>query len=88
MIGSIGFPEFILIFVIVLLVVGPNKLPQFAKFLGKSLRLFKDTLNETKKSIREELDKADITEDFKDLKEVSKDFKDLRNINILDDDKK
>ena len=87
MIGSIGFPEFVLIFVIVLLVVGPKKLPQFAKFLGKSLRLFKDTVNETKKSIKNELDKANISDDFKDLKEVGKEIKDLKNINLLDDDK-
>jgi|GEM_PF-933184 len=83
MIGSIGFPEFIMIFVVALLVIGPKKLPQFAKFLGKSLRVFKDTVNETKKSIKDELDKADITGDIQNL---NKDIKDLRNLRISDDE--
>ena len=83
MIGSIGFPEFIMIFVVALLVIGPKKLPQFAKFLGKSLRVFKDTVTETKKSIKDELDKADITGDIQNL---NKDIKDLRNLRISDDE--
>lgn len=83
MIGSIGFPEFIMIFVVALLVIGPKKLPTFAKFLGKSLRMFKDTINDTKKTIKEELDQADISGDLKNL---DRDIKDLRNLHLDDDD--
>ena len=45
MFGSIGFPELILIFIVVLLVFGPNKLPEFAKLLGKTLREFRSTID-------------------------------------------
>ncbi len=37
----IGLPELILIFLIVLLLFGANRLPDIAKALGKSIREFK-----------------------------------------------
>ena len=37
MLGSIGMPELILIFVVALLVFGPKKLPEIGKSLGKGL---------------------------------------------------
>ena len=88
MIGSIGFPEMILIFFVVLLVIGPKKLPQFAKMMGKSLRIFKDTIEDTKKSIKQELDNADLTKDLEDIKDMGKEIRDLKNIDLLDNDKK
>lgn len=83
MIGSVGFPEFMLIFVVVLLVMGPKKLPGFARFLGRTLRMFKDTVNDTKRSLKEELDKADLSDDIRDL---NRDIKDLRDIKLMDDE--
>lgn len=41
---GLGFPELIVILVIALLVFGPGKLPDLGKFLGKSLRDFRDAL--------------------------------------------
>jgi sec-independent protein translocase protein TatA len=41
MLGSIGMPELILIFVVALLVFGPKKLPEIGKSLGKGLAEFK-----------------------------------------------
>ena len=37
----IGLPELLLIFLIVLLLFGANRLPEIAKALGKSIREFK-----------------------------------------------
>ena len=39
--GNIGFPELVLILVIILLLFGANKLPGIARALGKSVQEFK-----------------------------------------------
>ncbi len=44
--GSIGVPELILIFVIVLLIFGGKKIPELARGLGAGIRSFKDALHE------------------------------------------
>ena len=41
MLGSIGMPELIIIFVIALIIFGPRKLPELGRSLGKSLAEFK-----------------------------------------------
>jgi sec-independent protein translocase protein TatA len=41
----IGFPEMLVILVIGLLVLGPKKLPEAGKSLGKGMREFKDSLS-------------------------------------------
>ena len=38
---GIGMPEFILIAVIALVVIGPQKLPELARALGRGIRQFK-----------------------------------------------
>lgn len=43
--GGIGAPELIVILVIALLVLGPKKLPEVGKSLGKGMREFKDSLS-------------------------------------------
>lgn len=80
MFGSIGFPEIIMIFIVVLLVFGPKKLPEIAKMMGKTIRDFKRTVNDAKATIEEEFDKADITKDIKDLKDnidITQDLKEM-----------
>lgn len=42
---GIGWTEILLILVVALLVLGPSKLPDIAKGLGKGLRDFKRALN-------------------------------------------
>lgn len=51
---GIGLPEMIVIFVVALLVVGPEKLPDLARSLAKGLFELKKTLNEVKGSFAEE----------------------------------
>ncbi len=64
---GIGMPELILIFLIALIVVGPSKLPDLAKALGKGIAEFKRAANEVKES----LDLDDTLGDFKkEVKEV------------------
>jgi TatA/E family protein of Tat protein translocase len=77
MFGSIGFPELIMIFMVVLLVFGPKKLPEFAKLLGKTIREFRSTVDEAKAAIEDEIYKDGMTAQLKD---ISKDVKDALNI--------
>ena len=59
--GSIGMPELIVIFLVVLLLFGSKRLPELAKGLGKGMREFKKATRE----LRDELDVSEIEQDFK-----------------------
>jgi sec-independent protein translocase protein TatA len=51
---GIGMPELIIIMVIALIVIGPHKLPDLAKSLGKGLAEFKKASEDFQQNIREE----------------------------------
>jgi TatA/E family protein of Tat protein translocase len=53
--GSVGFPELLIIFTIALIVFGPRKLPELGKSLGKSIAEFKRASNELKNTLDEEI---------------------------------
>ena len=55
MLGSLGMPELIVIFVIALIIFGPRKLPELGKSLGKSIAEFKRASNELKSTLEEEI---------------------------------
>ena len=42
---NIGFPELIIVLVIALIVLGPKKLPDVGRSLGKGMREFKDSIS-------------------------------------------
>jgi len=71
-----------LIFIVVLLVFGPKKLPEFAKLLGKTIREFRSTVDEAKAAIEDEIYKEGMTTQLKD---IGKDIKDALNIYGVDD---
>jgi TatA/E family protein of Tat protein translocase len=68
MFGSIGFPELLLIFIVVLLVFGPKKLPEFAKLLGKAVHDFRATVDAAKSAIQDEIDKEGLADPIKDIR--------------------
>jgi sec-independent protein translocase protein TatA len=43
--GSVGPMELIIVLVIALIVLGPKKLPEVGRSVGKGMREFKDSLN-------------------------------------------
>ena len=78
---GIGMPEMLLIIAIALVVIGPKKLPDLAKSLGRAMREFKKATNEFKETIQiddelTEVKKAfdDINEDVKQAIDVKPDF--------------
>ena len=55
MLGSIGMPELIVIFIIALIIFGPRKLPELGRSLGKGINEFKRASNELKSTFEEEV---------------------------------
>ena len=63
---GIGMPELIIILVIALIVIGPKKLPDLAKALGKGMSEFKKATQEIKESLNVEEDFREVKEDLID----------------------
>lgn len=53
---GIGLPELILILVVALLVVGPKKLPELARSLGKALHDMRSMTEDVKQSLTGDID--------------------------------
>jgi TatA/E family protein of Tat protein translocase len=60
---GIGMPEMILILAIALVVIGPKKLPDLARSLGKAMQEFRRATNELKETIS-------IDDDFRGAKDT------------------
>ena len=56
--GSIGWPEMLLILVLVLLFFGPRRLPEIAEAMGKSIRKFKSATQDASREVRREIEYA------------------------------
>ena len=59
---GIGMPELIIILVIALIVIGPSKLPDLARALGKGMSEFRKATQEIKESL-------DVDQELKEAKE-------------------
>jgi TatA/E family protein of Tat protein translocase len=70
---GIGMPELLLILAIALIVIGPKKLPDLAKSLGRAMREFKKATNEFKETLQIDEDMTDVKKAFDGL---GKDIKD------------
>jgi len=67
---GIGMPELVIILVIALIVIGPQKLPDLAKSLGKGLAEFKKATDDFKQSIDTETRSAEEKEHLARLAEA------------------
>jgi sec-independent protein translocase protein TatA len=54
--SGIGFPELLIVLVIALIVLGPKKLPEVGRSLGRGMREFKDSVS----GITEDKDDDDV----------------------------
>ena len=66
--GRIGWGEFLVIVIIAAIVIGPDKLPELGKALGKAVRSVKKYVSETAGEI------ADVDE----LREIKKDVESIQ----------
>jgi len=62
---GIGLPELIVILIVALLVVGPSKLPELAKTIGRAIGEFKKMADEVKETIDEEVVKGEDIDEIK-----------------------
>ncbi|NVM26836.1 MAG: twin-arginine translocase subunit TatB [Desulfobacterales bacterium] len=62
---GIGMPELIIIFVIALIVIGPKKLPDLARALGKGMAEFRKATND----IKANLDMEGVEDELKGMEE-------------------
>ena len=72
---GIGMPELIIIMVIALVVIGPNKLPDLAKALAKGLAEFKKATQDIKESLKVDEELNEVKKDIADTVSGLKDFK-------------
>ena len=54
--GSIGFPELLVIFVIALIVFGPRRLPEIGKALGQGINEFKRASKDLQDRLEQEIE--------------------------------
>ncbi len=77
----ISYSEIFVIFFVMLLIFGPEKLPEIARNLGKGIRQLRDASNSVKKEMFKETQKAGLdTEAIEKLKKEMKDAKKIMNI--------
>ncbi|MEY4058428.1 MAG: hypothetical protein RLZ50_1640, partial [Bacteroidota bacterium] len=57
--GNLGFQELLIIGVVILVMFGGRKIPEFMRGLGKGIREFNDAKNNVKKEIEEGIKEKD-----------------------------
>ncbi len=77
---GIGMPELILIAVVALIVLGPKKLPDLAKSMGRAVREFRKATSELKETLQ-------VDSEFTEVKKAFTDFHSDVNKTIRDEDK-
>ena len=75
---GIGMPEMILILAIALVVIGPKKLPDLAKSLGRAMREFKKATSEFKETMQIDTELTEVKKAFDDINEDVKQAVDLK----------
>jgi len=70
MIGSLGLPELVVIFVVALLLFGPRKMPQIGQSIGRALSEFRRASNDFKRTIEEEVAADELRSVQRDLRQA------------------
>jgi len=87
---GIGFTELLLISIIAILFLGPDKLPQALVEMAKFIKGVKKTIGDAKSSLEEEMKIADLKDEAlnykKQLNDATEELKGFKNINFDDFD--
>ena len=75
---GIGMPEMLLIIAIALVVIGPKKLPDLAKSMGRAMREFKKATSEFKETMQIDNELTEVKKAFDDINEDVKQAVDLK----------
>ncbi len=59
LIGGLGWPELLVIALVVLLVFGPRRLPEIAESFGTSIKKFRRATQEAKDEVKREIEASD-----------------------------
>jgi len=54
MFGNLGFPELLIIMVVILLLFGAKRIPEIAGSMGKGIKEFKKNINDATREVTEE----------------------------------
>lgn len=60
---GIGFPELVVILLLALVVLGPQRLPEFARMLGRGFAMLKRAADDAQTQVRDELRAVEDTEE-------------------------
>jgi Tat protein translocase TatB subunit len=67
---GIGMPELLLLLAIALIVVGPKKLPELARALGRGIAEFKKATNELKESLETNTEFSELKKSFSEIQDT------------------
>ena len=71
---DIGFPELLLIILVSLIVIGPERLPELIKSFSRIYRYIKEYINKTKTEVEKNIGMDSIRQDLHNERKM-KDFK-------------
>jgi TatA/E family protein of Tat protein translocase len=71
---GIGMPEMLLLLALALIIIGPKKLPDLARSLGRAMREFKKATSELKETLDLDEDLSEVKNAFGDLKKDARDL--------------
>lgn len=67
---KLGFAEIMVVLVVAMLVIGPDKLPYYTRNAGKALQSFRKALNATTEEVRQTLDETELMEPVQELRDI------------------
>src|SRR5687767_2856820 len=77
MFGSLGIPELLLIFAVILIVFGPRRIPEIGRTLGKALGEFRKATDDLKNTIEREVRLEELKTITPSLQELTTPFESI-----------